>query len=157
LAARSLLAYGWLLFLLRLDGKREIGQAGAFNFVLALILGDLVDDVLWGEVPVALFLTATAALVATHVAVSVAAYRSEWVHRVVNGSGIPVVASGSILTTGLRRERMRRSELLAVLRTHGIEELARVRAGAIEETGQISVLLEDWAQAARRRDRSELS
>ena len=43
---RALVAYVFLLFLMRLSGKRAIAQGSAFDFVLALIVGDLVDDLL---------------------------------------------------------------------------------------------------------------
>ena len=142
LAVRCLVAYWWLLVLLRLDGKRGIGQAGAFNFVMALILGNMVDDVLWSEVSVPVFFTATAALVSTHVAVATVACRSARVHHLVNGRPVAVISSGAF-TDGLRRERIRRAEMLGVLRTRGIEDPRDVRTAAVEETGRISVLLED--------------
>jgi uncharacterized membrane protein YcaP (DUF421 family) len=60
---RVLLAYLILLLLLRLSGKRTVYQGTPFDFVLALILGDMVDDVLWSEVPVSQFIVAIASLV----------------------------------------------------------------------------------------------
>jgi uncharacterized membrane protein YcaP (DUF421 family) len=62
LALRCLVAYLLLLILLRLAGKRTIRQATAFDFVLALTVGDLVDDAIWAEVPVAQFAVATMTL-----------------------------------------------------------------------------------------------
>jgi len=157
LALRCLLAYGWLLVLLRLDGKRGIGQAGAFNFVLALILGDLVDNMVWGDVPPAAFLVATAALLLSHLMVSTAAYVNDRVHRLLNGHPCLVVSSGSLVVAGLRRERLRRAEVLSSLRSRGVHNPQQVRRAAIEETGQMSVMLEDWAKPVQRQNRATLA
>ena len=63
IAVRCLVAYVFLLTVLRLAGKQTVHQGTTFDFVLALILGDLIDDVLWAEVPVAQFIVATTTLV----------------------------------------------------------------------------------------------
>ena len=157
LALRCLFAYGWLLVLLRLDGKRGIGQAGAFNFVLALILGDLVDNVIWGEVPPGAFLIATGALLMMHLLVSTAAYLNDRVHRLVNGHSSLLVSSGSLVPAGLRSERLRRAEVLGSLRTRGAHSPEQVSIALVEETGQISVRLEHWAKPAQRQDQASLS
>jgi uncharacterized membrane protein YcaP (DUF421 family) len=63
IGVRCLIAYVFLLVVMRLAGKRVVRHANAFDFVLALIVGDLVDDALWSEVPVAQFVVATATLI----------------------------------------------------------------------------------------------
>jgi uncharacterized membrane protein YcaP (DUF421 family) len=67
---RCLVAYLFLLFMLRIAGKRTLHEGTAFEFVLALVVGDLVDDVIWSEVPVAQFAVATATLVFTKLGVT---------------------------------------------------------------------------------------
>jgi uncharacterized membrane protein YcaP (DUF421 family) len=59
---RSVVAYLILLFLLRVAGKRTVKQVSTFDFVLALIVGDLIDDAIWAEVPIAQFVVASATL-----------------------------------------------------------------------------------------------
>ena len=49
--------------LVRLSGKRTVREGTSFDFVLALVLGDLVDDAVWSEVPMAQFVAAAGALV----------------------------------------------------------------------------------------------
>jgi uncharacterized membrane protein YcaP (DUF421 family) len=70
LIVRCLFAYAFLLFMLRIGGKRTIHEGTAFEFVLALVVGDLVDDAIWSEVPVAQFAVATATLVFTKLALT---------------------------------------------------------------------------------------
>ena len=64
LALRVFFVYTFLLVLLRLTGKRTIRQGTPFDFVLALILGDLIDDALWTDVPIVQFAVASVTLIA---------------------------------------------------------------------------------------------
>jgi uncharacterized membrane protein YcaP (DUF421 family) len=63
---RVLFGYLWTLALVRVSGKRTIHQSDVPSFVVALVLGDMFDDLFWAEVPVAQFVTAVTALVTTH-------------------------------------------------------------------------------------------
>jgi uncharacterized membrane protein YcaP (DUF421 family) len=63
---RVVFAYLLLQGLVRLSGKRTVKQGSPFDFAIALIIGDLVDDVLWAEVGAAQFSVAAAALVLVH-------------------------------------------------------------------------------------------
>jgi uncharacterized membrane protein YcaP (DUF421 family) len=62
IAVRAVFAYVFLLAMVRISGKEAIKQATPFDFVLALILGDMVDDVLWAEVSVSSFVVAVTTL-----------------------------------------------------------------------------------------------
>lgn len=63
LVARCVTSYVVLLLLLRLAGARSVKHASPLDFVVALIVGDLIDDALWAEVPIAQFIVASATLV----------------------------------------------------------------------------------------------
>jgi uncharacterized membrane protein YcaP (DUF421 family) len=69
IALRCLVAYAYLLLVLRLTGKRAIGRATPFDFVIGLVLGDLVDNAIWGEVPLFEFYVAVATLLGTRLLV----------------------------------------------------------------------------------------
>ena len=69
-ALRALSAYLFLLVLLRLAGRGSIRHATPFDFVMALVLGDLVDNAIWAEVPSAQFAVASATLALARIALS---------------------------------------------------------------------------------------
>ena len=62
IAVRAACAFVVLLAMIRLAGKRSIKQGTAFDFVLALTCGDMVDNLLWGEVSAGAFVTALSTL-----------------------------------------------------------------------------------------------
>ena len=73
---RVAFAYVLLLVFVRLAGKRAVKHASPFDFVTALILGDLVDDAVWAEVNASVFVVAAGALFMAHTVFDYARYRT---------------------------------------------------------------------------------
>lgn len=81
LAVRVVFGYVFALALVRASGKRAVTQGDSLSFVLAVIVGDLFDDLFWAEVPAAQFIVASGTLVLMHVMAGVTLFRSadrEW-------------------------------------------------------------------------------
>jgi uncharacterized membrane protein YcaP (DUF421 family) len=57
--------------LVRLSGKKTVNQGTPFDFALAVILGDLMDDLMWAEVAASQFVVATGVLMLVHSILSV--------------------------------------------------------------------------------------
>jgi uncharacterized membrane protein YcaP (DUF421 family) len=76
IAVRIVCVYVLMLVLIRLSGKRTVQQGSPFDFTIALILGDMVDDAIWAEVPAAQFIVAAAALSMIHLLFDLARYRA---------------------------------------------------------------------------------
>ena len=76
LIVRTLFAYLFVLVLIRLSGKRTVKQADMASFVVALILGDMFDDMLWAEVSAAQFIVGTGTLVVLQTLASIGVFTS---------------------------------------------------------------------------------
>ena len=75
IAIRAVFGYIVLLVLVRVSGKRTLKHGSPFDFAVALILGDMVDDLLWAEVAAAQFVVACGVLVLTHTVFEQVRYR----------------------------------------------------------------------------------
>jgi uncharacterized membrane protein YcaP (DUF421 family) len=75
IAVRAVFGFIFLLALVRTSGKRTIKQGSPFDFAMALILGDMVDDLLWAEVAVSQFVVACGVLVLTHTVFDIIRFR----------------------------------------------------------------------------------
>lgn len=64
IVVRAAFAFVFLLAMLRLSGKRTLWEGTAFDFVLAVVFGDLIDDVVWAEVAASTFIAAVSSLFA---------------------------------------------------------------------------------------------
>jgi uncharacterized membrane protein YcaP (DUF421 family) len=63
---RVLFAYVWVRLMVRVTGRRTIGHRDTLSFVLALIIGDMFDDLFWAEVSAAQFVTGVSVLALAH-------------------------------------------------------------------------------------------
>ncbi len=155
---RALFAYLVLLGLLRASGKRTVAQGTPFDFVLALVLGDMVDDLVWAEVPGARFVVAVGTLTLVHTLFSVAAAHSERDDRLLAGTPASVHERGRPRAGALRRERIHASELERMLRGQGVprEAWTEVRRATVEVSGHPSLEREPWAEPPQRRERARM-
>jgi uncharacterized membrane protein YcaP (DUF421 family) len=76
IAARVVAGFLVLLVLVRVSGKRTVKQGSPFDFTVALILGDMFDDVVWAEVALSQFVVACGVLLSVHVLMDYARYRA---------------------------------------------------------------------------------
>ena len=77
IVVRVVLGYLFLLLLVRVSGKRTVRQGGTLDFTVALIVGDLVDDLLWAEVNAASFVVGAGMLFLVHTTIEAMRYRLE--------------------------------------------------------------------------------
>jgi len=155
IATRAVFVYLVLLTLIRMSGKRTISEGTPFSFVLALILGDMIDDALWAEVATAQFVAAGGTLAVVHLLVSWGSSRSEWLDRLVSGEAALVLAGGHPRRKGLRGEQMSDKALAFEMRQEGIDvgRWAELEAAYVEASGKMSVVKAPWARTAQRRDK----
>jgi uncharacterized membrane protein YcaP (DUF421 family) len=155
-AIRAAFAYVFLLAMLRMSSKRTVAQGTPMDFVLALIVGDLIDDLLWGEVAAAQFVTAISILVVTHLVVQMAVFQFPLLRRWVEGRERPLVEEGRLVRAGMRRERLNKPEVMAILRSKSVKDMREIKAADVELSGAVSVLNHDWAKEVQKQDRANL-
>lgn len=156
--ARALFTYVALLGLVRASGHRTVRQGTAFDFVLALVIGDTVDDLVWGDVPAAKFAVAVGTLTLAHTLLTMARHRWPRAGDVLVGQAVPVVRDGGLLRDGMRQERMNAPEVAHALREAGLdrEQWPEIESAHVENDGTVSVVRHEWARAARREDAGSL-
>ena len=85
---RVVFAFLIALAFVRVSGHRAIKRGDISSFILAVVIGDLFDDLFWSEVPAAQFVVAIGTLVALHLTVSTGLFNSatrEWRRAAVRG------------------------------------------------------------------------
>lgn len=145
-AARTVLIYFVVLLMVRLMGKREIGQLSPFDFVVAIIIAEVAAlPMEQPEIPLLRGLVPLFVLVALEVVFSYAILHSRWLRQVIYGRPQVVVANGRILHREMRRARYNLDDLLSQLREKGYPDPAEVAFAILETSGRLSVV--PWAAA----------
>lgn len=155
LIVRAAVTYVALLVMLRLSGKRVLSEATGMQFVLAILLGDLVDEAVLAAVPLAQFLVGALTLVALQLLVSLAAFRSDRIYRWVEGTPELLIQNGIPRRRGARRQHVSGRELASLLRLRGYSgsRWLEIREARLEEAGLVSTLSHEWARRVQRVDR----
>ena len=154
IAVRALIAYVYLMVTTRSSGKRVVGQATPFDFVVSLIIGDLIDDLLWAEVSVAKFGAAVASIFVCDAIVKFGAFHSTRFMHLVNGVPRVVLRDGVEDLEALRREQLNELDLAHLLRLDGIDrdKWSDVHLALLERDHETSVILQPGAEPAKQKD-----
>jgi len=133
-----------LLLLTRALGKRELSEMTAFELVLLVVVGDLVQQGATQEdMSVTGALIAVSTLAIWVLAMSYVGFRWNRARSVIEGTPVIVVDHGRVVEQAIRYERVTTDEVLEGARSQGIEDLGSVRWGLLEPDGRFSFLLED--------------
>ena len=138
---RAVVVYVFLLVLLRLTGKRQVGQLAPFDLVLLLVLSNAVQNSMNGgdnSITGGLILAST--LVLLNFGVGWLTYRSKGLEALIEGRPIIIVHDGKVDHRAMRRVQMTKHELEAALRAEGCAGPEEVRFAVIENNGHITVI-----------------
>jgi uncharacterized membrane protein YcaP (DUF421 family) len=138
---RGVVVYIFLLVLLRLTGKRQVGQLATFDLVLLLILSNAVQNSMNGgdNSLVGGLISAVTLVVLNHL-VGIATSSSRMIEILVEGRPQVLVHNGKIYGNVLRRSQLTRNELDAAIRSAGCTGVADVHVAIMENSGSITVL-----------------
>jgi uncharacterized membrane protein YcaP (DUF421 family) len=141
LIARAVIVYGFLLILLRVTGKRQVGQLAPFDLVLLLILSNAVQNSInAGDNSLVGGLISAVTLVTLNLIVGMATYRSKKLEALVEGRPQVLIHNGQLIDKVMSDARLTHHELNAALRRAGCLHVHEVRCAVLENNGAISVV-----------------
>lgn len=137
----SVLAYGALVVVLRVSGKRSLAKLNAFDFVVTVALGSTLATVLLsGDVAFLEGATAFAMLAALQWLVSRLSVRWEPFAKAVRSEPRLLAENGCYCDSAMRLERVTQPEVEAAIRQAGIGRIEDMGAVVLETDGSISVI-----------------
>lgn len=144
------LAYGALVLLLRVSGKRTLTKLNAFDFVVTVALGSTLATVLLSkDVALAEGVLAFTLLIALQYIVTWLSVRDPRFQALIKAEPTLILHKGRFLDAALRSQRITREEVLSALRGAGAADPAAVEAVVLETDGTVSVLTADAADPGR--------
>jgi len=141
LVLRAAIVYGFLLVLLRVTGKRQVGQLAPFDLVLLLVLSNAVQNSMnGGDNSLVGGLISAVVLVGLNLLVGYATFRSKRLEVLIEGRPMLVVHNGVLFPEVLKRAMLTHHELDAALRAAGCACVDEVHTAILENTGAITVV-----------------
>ncbi|ETI60954.1 membrane protein [Sphingobium sp. C100] len=140
-AVIAVIAYVWLVVVLRFAGKRSLSKLNAFDLVVTVALGStlatvlLSKDIAFLEGALAFCMLALLQWLVARLSI-----RSAWFSDLVRSRPRLLVEDGVLRHAALRDERVTRAEVEAAIRKSGIGRIEDVGAVVLESDGSLSVI-----------------
>jgi uncharacterized membrane protein YcaP (DUF421 family) len=146
---RASVMFAIIYLLVRILGKRELGQMTPFEFVVLVVMGDLIQQ---GVTQTDFSLTGATLAISTFafwgVVLSWVSYLFPRCEPLLEGQARVLVRNGELLERNLRRDRMTRREIESEMRLAGIASMKDVAWALLEPNGKISFIRQQDAQRA---------
>jgi len=137
----GVLAYGSLVAVLRVSGRRTLSKMNAFDLVVTVALGSTLATILLNQdVALAEGAVAFGLLVGLQYIITWSSVRARWVRRLATGEPVLLLYRGTCLPKNLRSARVTEDEVRAAVRSAGLAALEEAEAVVLETDGSFSVV-----------------
>ncbi|GAA0354839.1 DUF421 domain-containing protein [Bacillus horti] len=153
IALRTFFIYFFILLVMRIMGKREIGKLSIFDLVVSIMIAELavlsVENV---KDPMLHSITPILVLMLTQIGLSYISLKSQKIRDLVDGKSSVLVEHGKIKEEELKRQRYNLDDLLLQLRENRIYSLSQVEFAILEPSGKLTVFPKEEEMSVTRSD-----
>lgn len=138
---RSFITYILLLLVLRLMGKRQIGELQPSELVTTLLLSEVASQPVTDDnIPLVYGLVPVAAILSFEVILSFAITKNKKLKKIMTGEISVLIDKGKLNMEEMKKNRISLEELASELRQKNIADISRVQYAIMEKNGKISVI-----------------
>src|SRR5579884_466338 len=138
---RATFAYIFIVFVLRVMGRRELSDLAPQDLVLLVVLGDLIQNgVTQSDMSVTGVTVAISTFVLMTVLSSYLAFKSKRARRVLQGEPLIIVQDGELIERNLQEERLTLDDVMEEDRSNEIESLDEIKFAVVEAGGAMSFI-----------------
>jgi uncharacterized membrane protein YcaP (DUF421 family) len=140
---RATIAFLFMVIVGRILGQRTISQLRLMDFIIALMIGNIIAHPLSDEkLGLNYSMLTTLVLAILYLGGTKLLLKWHWFRKIINNEPIVIVQNGEILYNGLKKARISIDILLEELRGKQVENLKKVALAIWEPNGNMSVFLE---------------
>ena len=141
---RAIVVYAFLILILRLTGKRQVGQLAPFDLVLLLVLSNAVQNSMnGGDNSLVGGLISAVGLIGINWIVGYLTFKNKTIANFIEGKPQIIDRNGHIDRNVMNQQKMTEEELLSAMRLAGCADIAHVHFAVLENNGQISFRIKD--------------
>ena len=138
---RAIFLYIVVLIVMRLMGKREIGQMQPFELAISIMIADLAATPMAETgIPISNGIVPILGLLVMHLVISTLNIKSTKAREIICGKPSILIYRGKIDEKNLRKERFTINELEERLRDNNIFNIGDVDYAILETSGQVTVI-----------------
>ncbi|MGE5422125.1 MAG: DUF421 domain-containing protein [Ignavibacteriales bacterium] len=148
---RAMSMYIVALIVIRLMGKRALGELGLFDFVVMTGVGHILTSVALDQsLP---FYEGAGVLLTLAMMEYLTGYlslKNQKLAHLISGRPVVMIKNGAIIRENLGKEKFNVDDLMQELRKQGVRDVGEVEVGILEPSGGFSVILKGCAEPVTR-------
>jgi uncharacterized membrane protein YcaP (DUF421 family) len=138
---RAAAAYVFIIFLMRVIGRRELSSLAPTDIVLLVVLGDLIQSgVTQSDMSVTGIVLASSTFGVLALGSSWLVYHSKRASKIIEGQPLVLVEKGYPIEANMRSQRITIGDLMEEARGQQIEHLGEIKWAVLETSGTISFI-----------------
>ena len=138
---RSIILYIIVLIVMRMMGKREIGQLQPFELAISIMIADLATIPMTDTgIPIGNGIVPILGLLVMHLLISLINLKSTKLREIICGKPRILIYRGKIQEKAMIKERFTINELQERIRSQNVVNLGDVEYAILETSGQITVI-----------------
>jgi uncharacterized membrane protein YcaP (DUF421 family) len=154
---RDAAAYWFLLFIMRVIGRRAVSQTTTFELILIFLIGGMsIQAVVTDDRSLTNAFLAIATIGMMHVLVAWLKQKSVTFRKLADGTPIVIVEHYRWFDNRMQAARLQNQDVMAAARARGIQQMDDIKDAFIERDGSISIIQgnKDEAEETREHDRA---
>ena len=150
---RTIIMYLIVIMVMRIMGKRQIGQLQPYEFVIAIMISDLATLPMQdGAIPLWTGIVPILSLLLLQLCISFGVLKIKKIRSFFCGKPCIMIKNGLIIENNLRNQMYTLDDLLEALRIKGYPDVRKIQLAILENNGELSVIPKGEEQCITRSD-----
>ena len=142
-----------VIMVMRIMGKRQIGQLQPYEFVIAIMISDLATLPMQdGAIPLWTGIVPILSLLLLQLCISFGVLKIKKIRSFFCGKPCIMIKNGLIIENNLRNQMYTLDDLLEALRIKGYPDVRKIQLAILENNGELSVIPKGEEQCVTRSD-----
>lgn len=152
---RTSVLYIFVIAIMRLMGKRQIGELQPTELVVTLLLSEIIAIPMQdNDISLVSAIVPVLVLVGFEIIISVIGLKSVKIRNLMQGNSIIIIRDGKLDLKKIKELRFTIDDILEALRQKDIFDISKVQYAVVETNGTISVMLKPEYEPVTRKDLS---
>lgn len=137
----TLFMYFYLIFIIRLMGKREVGSLSIFDLAVYFTISDLITaSIIDHNIPIYLGVISVAILCLLQKLIAIVTLKSKKARDFIDGKRSIIINNGNIDFEEMKKQRYTFDDLYGQIREKGIDSITLIKWAILENNGKLSVI-----------------
>ena len=137
----TMFMYFYLIFIIRLMGKREVGSLSVFDLAVYFTISDLITmSIVDHDISIINCIVSVAVLCFLQKGLAILTLKSKRARDFIDGKKSLIINNGVIDFKEMKKQRYTIDDLYTQIRDKGVDDITKIKWAILENTGKLSVI-----------------